>query len=382
MPILIAALSGRALAATARRVGAEIVVADFFGDRDTRRLAPWRRLPGDLTSGIDRSRLRLMARECGPLAGIVYGAGFEHSPALLGELAALAPLIGNTPETVRATKDPFGFAALLSRLGLSHPAVFDAPPSAGTFLSKRCGGAGGTHIRLVKGQPVAASNRYYQTMAAGQPVSALFVANGRTARVVGFSRQWTAPAPRAPFRYGGCVGPIAVPPSLAGVIADACNALTASLGLVGLNSLDMLIEDHDFTIVEVNPRPGATLDIFDAIAPGTRLWDWHLQGAHGSLPSTIPTRQGIARAAAILYAPKSVTVPPTMRWARWVADIPRPCAILPAGAPICTILADGDDAATAEALVRARSATVRHRLFPPRRLSALGDERQEQHAAS
>jgi uncharacterized protein len=380
VPILIAALSGRALAAAARRAGAEIVVADFFGDRDTRRLAPWHRLPGSLAAGIDRRRLRAMVREFGHLDGIVYGAGFEHAPALLRDLAALAPLIGNRPETVAATKNPFGFAALLGRLRLPHPAVFETAPPGQAVLCKRRGGAGGAHIRRAVAGSIADKGHYFQAGADGQPVSALFVANGRAARIVGFSRQWAAPTRRAPFRYGGCVGPVALPPRLAEAIAEACAALTVSLGLVGLNSLDMLVDGDGFTILEINPRPGATIDIFDAATPDALLWNWHLQAVRGELPPPPKAPRRAARAAAILYAEAATTIPATMRWEDWVADVPAPRMVIPAGAPICTVLADGLEAAAAEALVRARSAALRRRLSAPGRSSSQIS--QEHHAAS
>jgi predicted ATP-grasp superfamily ATP-dependent carboligase len=378
VPILIAALSGRSLAAAARRVGAEIVVADFFGDRDTRRLAPWFRLPGSLAAGIDRRRLRAATRALGPFDGIVYGAGFERAPALLRDLAALAPLIGNTPETVAGTKDPFGFAARLSRLGLPHPAVFETPPIDAASLCKRRGGAGGAHIRHADGQAVAGSGRYYQAITAGQPISALFVANGHAARLVGLSRQWSAPTKRAPFRYGGCVGPVTLPPRLAERVAEACDALAAAFGLVGLNSLDMLIEGDDFTILEINPRPGATLDIFDA-----PLWEWHLRAVRGELPQPPNARRGSARAAAILYADAATTVPTAILWASWVADVPAAGTVIPASAPICTVLAKAPDADAAEALVRKRMAALRHRLAPPGRSPRQRhDIAQDHHAAS
>lgn len=377
MPILIAALSGRSLAAAARRAGAEIVVADFFGDRDTRRLAPWHRLPGSLARGIDRRKLRVPIRELGPIDGIVYGAGFEHAPALLHDLATLAPLLGNSAETVAATKDPFGFAALLARLGLPHPAVFATAPGNDMALCKRCGGAGGAHIRRAPPGSVAGRNRYFQTLADGQPVSALFLANGRAARIVGFSRQWAAPTRRTPFRYGGCVGPIALPPRLAARVDDACDAIAAALGLVGLNSIDMLVEGDDFTILESNPRPGATLDVFDA-----PLWDWHLRAVDGELPPPVAARRGSARAAAILYAERPVTVPAALRWADWVADVPAAGSVIPASAPICTILAKAADAEAAEALARKRSAALRERLSPARRLPVHGPDRVQAHHAA
>jgi uncharacterized protein len=380
VPILVAALSGRALAAAARRAGADIIVADFFGDLDTRDLAPWRRLPGSLAAGIDHRWLRRAVSACGPLTGIVCGAGFEHAPALLRDLAALTPLIGNTPEAVAAAKDPFDFAALLSRLGLPHPAVWDRPPPAGAFLCKRRGGAGGAHIRRTDVRAGAGRSRYYQAVAAGRPISALFAANGRAARMIGFSRQWSAPTARAPFRYGGCVGPVALPPRLAEAIAEACAALTVSLGLVGLNSLDMLVDGDGFTILEINPRPGATIDIFDAATPDALLWNWHLQAVRGELPPPPKAPRRAARAAAILYAEAATTIPATMRWEDWVADVPAPRMVIPAGAPICTVLADGLEAAAAEALVRARSAALRRRLSAPGRSSSQIP--QEHHAAS
>jgi predicted ATP-grasp superfamily ATP-dependent carboligase len=378
VPILIAALSGRSLAASARRAGAEIVVADFFGDRDTCRLAPWIRLPGSLAAGIDRRRLRTTTQALGPFDGIVYGAGFERAPALLRDLAALAPLIGNTPETVAATKDPFGFAALLSQLGLPHPAVFVTPPIDTASLCKRRGGAGGAHIRHADGQAVAGDGRYYQAIAPGQPISALFAANGRAARLVGLSRQWSAPTKRAPFRYGGCVGPVTLPRRLATKVGEACNVLAAALGLVGLNSLDMLIEGDDFTILEINPRPGATLDIFDA-----PLWEWHLRAVRGELPQSPSARRGLARAAAILYAEAATTVPAAIHWAGWAADVPAAGTVIPAGAPICTVLAKAPGADAAEALVRKRMVALRHRLAPPGRSPRQRrDIAQEHHAAS
>ncbi len=381
MTILIAALSGRALAAAARCTGEDVIVADFFGDLDTRGLARWLRLPGDLEAGVDRGRLRESLSVAGPFDGVVYGAGFEHEPALLRDLAALAPLIGNTPETVAATKDPVGFDALLSRLGLPHPATSDLPSLGTDFLCKRRGGAGGTHIRWTDSQAVPDKRGYYQAFAAGRPLSALFVANGRTARVIGLSRQWTAPTVTAPFRYGGCAGPASLSPRLARAIAEACTALAASLGLVGLNSLDMLVEGGEFAVLEVNPRPGATLDIFDGTASGALLWQWHRRAVRGELPPASTTLRGGARAAMILYAEEAVEVPPAVRWEHWVADVPAPRSAIPAGAPICTILAEGPDVAAAEALVRARSAALHHRLSPARGLFRRPADACEQHVA-
>ena len=80
--LLIAAISGRALAAAARRAGYRPLVADLFCDTDTVALAERATmLPGDLQRGIDSARLvetlRQLAGRDRPVA-LVLGSGFER----------------------------------------------------------------------------------------------------------------------------------------------------------------------------------------------------------------------------------------------------------------------------------------------------------------
>ena len=365
MPILTLAFSGRALAQAARRAGAEVVVADLFGDMDTRSLAPWYRLPGNLEEGIDGAELLALVRALsGRVDGIVYGAGFEADPALLGELARIAPVIGNPGAVVAAVKDPFRFAALLQRLGLQHPEVAASPQPSTPWLRKLRGGSGGTHIERATAASVAADgNDYFQAVAPGDPVSALFAANGRGARLIGLSAQWPAPTATRPFRYGGCAGPVALAPKLTAEIEAACHAIAGATGLVGLNSLDMLVAGDAFTILEVNPRPGATLDLFDDPS-GPSLWECHVNAVRGELPAPIDASVSGARAAMVVYADETRHVPATFVWKSGIADIPAPGSRIPAGAPVCTVMAAGPDAGVARALAEERAAAVLARLSP------------------
>ena len=97
--LLIAAISGRALAAAARRAGYRPLVADFFCDTDTVALAErTRKLPGDLQNGVDTARLvetlRQLAGNDRPVA-LVLGSGFERTPEIVDEVARHFPLAGN-----------------------------------------------------------------------------------------------------------------------------------------------------------------------------------------------------------------------------------------------------------------------------------------------
>ena len=369
MTTLVLAICGRRLAQAAKRAGAEIVVADLFGDVDTRSLAPWHQLPGSLEGGIDGEQLIewVASLKVRP-SGIVYGAGLEGYPELLRELGQIAPLVGNSPEIVAAIKDPFAFASLLKRLDLPHPEVATSPRPGTPWLRKRRGGSGGTHIEAAT-SATASSAHYFQAVTAGSAISALFVANGRAARVLGLSTQWTAPTPTRPFRYGGCAGPVHVAPEFAAEIERTCQGITAESGLVGLNSLDMLVGDDTFTILEVNPRPGATLDVFDD-AGGPSLWECHLGGVRGELPASVPANTRGARAAMVVYADEARHIPASFEWSAGIADVPAPNSRISEGMPICTVITAARNAYTARVLAEQHAAMILDRLPPALQQSA------------
>jgi predicted ATP-grasp superfamily ATP-dependent carboligase len=359
-PVLVAALSGRALAAAAHRAGDPVVVLDLYGDVDTGDLAErcWRLPPS--TMGFDRDALIAAVAGLAPdMRGLVYGAGFEHDPDLLGSLASRLRLLGNTPQAVAAAKDPVRFAALLARLCLPHPPTTTAPPAGGDWLAKTIGGTGGGHIGPADNM-AAAPGRYFQQRVPGSPLSLLFLADGRAVRIIGFSEQWVASDAAAPFRYGGCAGPTEPPRKLAAAIAEACAALADALGLVGLNSLDLLVDGADFQVLELNPRPGATLDVFDG-GGEISLWRWHLDAVAGRLPPPCQTH-GAVRAAAVVYAPWDIAIPEALSWPDWAVDRGPAGTVVRRGEPVCTVTAAAATVAAARDGVARRAAQLLDRL--------------------
>src|SRR5690349_11299402 len=102
--ILIAAISGRALAASARRAGFLPLVADCFGDDDTLALAHAHvHVHLDAKRGLDPERLLQALPQLSAAhhpIGLVYGAGFEDRPNLVARLAARWRLLGNAPNVL------------------------------------------------------------------------------------------------------------------------------------------------------------------------------------------------------------------------------------------------------------------------------------------
>jgi predicted ATP-grasp superfamily ATP-dependent carboligase len=361
---LLVALSGRALAVAARRSGRRALVLDLFGDTDTRTQAVDSLVvAGSLDHGFDEAALLAGAERLAPAGsrppyGLVYGAGLEDRPQLLAALSRSRRLYGNSPETVRLTKDPRAFFALLDRLAIPHPAVsFTRPPDPEGWLVKRIGASGGSHVTAAAAAAVDLEDRYYQRRAAGRPVGVSFLADGRRTFLLGCSEQWAWPGgDGGSFRFGGALQPAPLGRKLTGELPGLIDAIARAFGLVGLNSLDMLVDDDRFSVIEVNPRPGANLDIFDGHDP-TGLFGLHLRACEGELPSRwrAPPR---ATAMAVVYADRPARVPVDVQWADWVADRPAPGAHVEPGAPICTVLAEAGDAAAVRNLADQRVAAV------------------------
>lgn len=358
--MLIAAYSGRALAASARRGGYAPLVADFFGDDDTLAAAHAHvRLCADLARGIDGDELEAALTELaagGSPAGFVCGTGFEDRTDILARMAARWPLIGNGPERVARVKDPDAFAALCRRCHVPHPETSRVrPDDPSAWLVKRAGGAGGTHIRAVDGPAETANGTYYQRRVAGEAVAALLLADGRRSLVLGFSSQWASPTPREPYRYGGAVQPAAVAAATGAALADAAQRVCVALGLVGLNSVDFLVDGDGFHLLEVNPRPGATLDIFEP--DDGSLFALHVAACGGTLPAVPPTCAA-ARANAVVYARDTIAAMPAFDWPDWAADRPAAGTRIPARSPFCTVTASAATAGEARRLVMTRAERI------------------------
>ncbi len=356
---LVVALSGRALASAAARAGRRVAVIDLFADDDTCRLAVAAvRVAGTLGTGFDAGALLEAARGF-PGLPLVPGAGFEHAPDLLGRIARGRQLLGTPPAAVRAIKDPLRFARMLARLGIAHPETSaDPPATARDWLTRLRGGAGGEHIkRGVHPGP----ERYFQRIVAGTPYAVALLGDGQRARAIAISAQWPDPTRRHPFRYGGAVAPADLPLPVVRRLVDAAEMAGGACGLVGLGSADFLVDaTGGFTLLEINPRPGATLDVLDR--PEARgVFALHLAACAGRLPGKGLLR-GPAIAAGVVYAAAKARVPLDMRWPTMTADLEPGGSRLKRGAPVCTVMAEGRTPAWARAALARKALAVQARL--------------------
>jgi predicted ATP-grasp superfamily ATP-dependent carboligase len=365
--VLIAAISGRGLAELAWKAGYRPLVADLFGDIDTRRYATALRVSrGTLMQGPDPADLIAALSDLAqsaekPPIGLICGAGFEQRPELLDDLARRWPLLGCSADVVRRAKDPASLARLGAELGIPHPAIrFVEPADPEGWLAKSAGGSGGWHIcdpRSAKATP----GIYFQRRIHGESVCALVAATGKEAAVIGWSSQWTSPTPDVPYRWAGAVQPARIEPALQALLSRKAIELALAVGLTGIASMDFLIDKSTWYLLEINPRPGGTLDIFDD--GSGHLFELHVQACRGRLIEP-PHCRG-ARACSIAFAERDIESTPDMQWPDWCADLQRAGSRVESGAPVCTIRAAAADPETARHLVEERRRTLLRRVHEP-----------------
>ena len=188
----------------------------------------------------------------------------------------------------------------------------------------------------------------------------LLAGDGREAVTLGFSEQWSDPAPGRPYRYGGAAVPADITAGLAAALADAARHVAAASGLRGLGSVDALVDADGFHILELNLRPGASLDAYER-ACGRPLFALHLAACRGTLPDG-PLAPVRAAAAALVRAPERTVIPEGFRWPVWSADRGAPGTVVAAGGPVCTVLGEGRAAAEAREVAETRALTLLSRL--------------------
>lgn len=363
--LAVAALSARAIVEAAAIDGLRTIALDLFGDVDTRRHASaWHGIGDASALRIDGERLLEVLgslAQRGAARGWIAGSGLDGRVDLLAEGARQLPLIGTAPEDVRRVRDPREFFGLLASKGIGHPAVaFEPPPAPAGWLCKDAGGCGGWQVRRASAHDAPAPGLYWQRERPGQPMSATLVGNGRDAVLLGINRQLVQAIGARPHVFRGVVGPLPVSERVQRELTAIARLLAGAFRLLGLGSLDVLVDGDTVEVLELNPRPPASLALYPRVGEGGPLRA-HLRACEqGELPPA-PAPGSRVRGSEIVFAAQAIEVD-AARAARIEAcegtrDLPLPGTRLGAGDPLCSLVAEAaDEAATTRQLARRRDA--------------------------
>jgi predicted ATP-grasp superfamily ATP-dependent carboligase len=150
--------------------------------------------------------------------------------------------------------------------------------------------------------------------------------------------------------------PADLPSSLASELSAAAVAVAGALGLRGLAGADFLIDGQGWHLLEINPRPGASLEAWE-LATCAPLVARHVAACRGALGPT-PLPPTTAAATAIVYSPVRIRVPRRARWPAWTGDRGPAESLVEPGGPLCTVRATGGTATAARTAVGLKRAAV------------------------
>jgi predicted ATP-grasp superfamily ATP-dependent carboligase len=335
---LLIAHSARMLAQSAARAGVECLALDLFADADTRRYAKrcLALAPEDFEINALLAAAAALAPP-GPDCALIYGGGADK-PEWVESLSQGRRLLGNPASVLRKFTQAQAFFALLDEWAIPYPPTrFSPPDDPQGWLLKPCCGEGGKGVAfLAKNRPARADGppAYYQQWRAGAAYSLLFLADGANLETVGFNTLWTAQHDsRQAFLFAGAMNDTDLSHAQKSQVAEYARRLVAASGLRGLNSLDFMLCQGQPQILELNPRPSATLALYDPDYP-QGLLAAHAAACHGELT---PPQASPLRAFRIVYAPRPLRIPETMRWPQGCADLPNAGAQISTGEPLCSL---------------------------------------------
>ena len=323
---LIIATSGRMLAQAAWREGYDVLVIDCYADVDTLKYAKQVvRVDSlsvkNLTAALDSLKMYM-------IAGIVYGSGFETFPESLHFLQHRFPVVGNLAIVFERVQNKREFFAALKFLEIPYPETqFEYPDSCNsqTWLRKPLNGQGGVGISFNNANK---SNSYWQRYCKGQAGSVLFLAAEKNMSVIGFHRQWTHATDENAFLFAGICHDNSIAKTDRKRITNWLQKLVTYFDLRGLNSLDFIQTESEIFVLEINPRPSASMQLYDA-----PLFSMHRQ------LNPLPFKNEHVALYQIIYASRSLIIPSHFDWSVNCHDLPHAGSIIRKNQPICSMIA-------------------------------------------
>lgn len=341
MSVLVVAVSARMLAELAVADGYEVIALDRFGDVDLRAVAPG-------ATARSGDALADLAAEIATDA-VVYGAGFENRPDLVSRLASGRELLGTPPELLADVRDPWALGAAARSAGARAPETRSprelpqAEPDAWLRKPRRGGGGRGVR-RWTSG--VLRPTEILQRRVRGLSCSAVAIGDGRGAAMLGLTEQLHR---ARGFAWIGNVVPPRLPAGelaeLDGQLRAVCAEVASRFGVRGAFGVDAVWDGHHAWVLEVNPRPPASLELF---GPGG--FEAHVRGARGiglptagaAGPAGAPPARLERAAKLVLFADRDVLAPDPGWWPEGVVrDVPHAGEVIKRGTPVCTLVSAG-----------------------------------------
>ncbi len=276
-----------------------------------------------------------------PNANILLGAGSEQYAAFIEAVDGWTLSACNT-STLLAVNQPKEFFHALSELDIPFPDIhFDYPPASNDWLYKLASSCGGVGVSRSNDHGEKALGGYWQLEKTGLSMSALCISDQQESVIIGINRQYiNSNFETYPCLYEGALANVKVTKEFIIKIESYINKLISHFKLVGVFSVDMIVQGDDIFVLEINPRISASYELYECLNPSLNLVDAHFRVCEGERLSNIQINPNISEMLCgylIIYADSNIEIPENMNWPDWCKDRPESNRLISIGEPVCSV---------------------------------------------
>ncbi len=366
--ILIVGFNSRPIVSSAKELNYKTYVVDYFGDQDLLEISDhlFSILKQEAGTELKRKLYRpifeyllllseTMAEEHS-IEFILIGSGLDDYPHLWKRLGKIAPVLGNSPDTIEKVRDRIYLYDQARKIGIFTPQtalcknineLIDFTEDIGyPIVIRSPKGAGGVNTYLVyskeelddklnKIRGLGFENVLVQEYIPGIDASCSIIGNGESITIFGINRQLIGMRKlgmRGRFGYCGNITPLKISKKVFKRIEDVSIALGDHFGLIGSTGFDFVICNGEPFLMEVNPRFQGSLECIELVT-NQNLVEQHINACLGH-PIKKPVTKGYA-VKMIVFSKKRAILPNLKL--EGVFDVPFPHIIVNVGDPVCTV---------------------------------------------
>jgi methenyltetrahydromethanopterin cyclohydrolase len=364
LPVLIFAQSATALAISVAQAGYPVWAADCYLDSETCSVsARTTRLPPLETTSSEALLNQLIELSQGQPCFFIYGSGIEFHSNILKSLPSHFHLLGNNFDTVNAITSPKTFFKALDKLNLPYPQTTFKPPSSSTYkkwLFKPNKSLGGMHITFIDDE-IEQKDGYFQHYIDGTPGSVLFVSNNASLQIVLVNEQETINTKNMPFILGSIITPATIPPPLLTTLNDAIQQLALHFNLIGFNSLDFIIKNDELYLLELNPRPSASIQL---VKQPHNIFHIHKTACKNAAHPMLLKNESLYRGLFYVFAQNDYLVTAEMQWPEQTIDRPIEGTLIKKSSPICSLLLNAKSRHKLQEIAEQKTQEILSKLSP------------------
>jgi predicted ATP-grasp superfamily ATP-dependent carboligase len=372
--IAVVGFSARAAAQSAKRQGFEVVAVDLCADRDllVECRAHYR---------LDDLNWPDLLNSDYPNATLLLTGGMEHRSTWVERCHSQFVRAGATGTQLRSMRNLANWEKWAASSELGWPRTISAENlvsisidsmRSSKWLIKNLESGGGTGTTDFEGQglPQNLDRIYLQQRMLGETIGVTFLSSQVSSTFIGAMATWPpeSNAIEKRYLYRGSYGPIPLSKTNIDKLQRFAAVAGRESGLLGVWQADFLLHEGELTLLEINPRWSASMDLLD-ITLEMRLVEKHDASVRGMMTSSA-MEQLASRAweeslsspermlgKLIVYADQSCIISSAQSefwWSkRWnmdllcelnrcrFADIPTVGTSIPAGGPILSVMATG-----------------------------------------